>query len=187
MLYVCSFGLPIAHQLDTVPGINGDLGSGLVVASLVWCLGHIGGANLNPAVSIALLLTGESNIVRVIFYILFQMLGSTAAVFTLVSILPSHLTINSQNPVLPLTSSANSTLDEPQVEPLRLLTLGLTLVNENITPGQAFGVECIITFILIFCVFACIDNERSDLNGSFPLTIGLAVTVGCLFGVRFLI
>ncbi len=41
------------------------------------------GANLNPAVSIALLVTGETNLVRVLFYIPCQLLGSILAVLTL--------------------------------------------------------------------------------------------------------
>ena len=35
-------------------------------------------------------------------------------------------------------------------------------------------------------VFACIDKKRKDLQGSFPLSIGLAITVGALFGVNFI-
>lgn len=38
---------------------------------------------MNPAVSVALLITGESNIVRVLLYIPFQLLGSILAVLTL--------------------------------------------------------------------------------------------------------
>ena len=34
-------------------------------------------------------------------------------------------------------------------------------------------------------IFACIDNKRSDLGGSFPLTIGFAIVVGSLIGVIF--
>ena len=31
-------------------------------------------------------------------------------------------------------------------------------------------------------IFACIDKKRTDLGGSFPLTIGFAICVGALFG-----
>jgi glycerol uptake facilitator-like aquaporin len=53
------------------------------VATLVWTLANVSGANLNPAVSIALLVTGETNLVRVLFYIPCQLLGSILAVLTL--------------------------------------------------------------------------------------------------------
>ena len=45
------------------------------VSSIVWGLGHVSGANLNPAVTLALLVTGEINIFKVFFYIPCQMLG----------------------------------------------------------------------------------------------------------------
>ncbi len=151
------------------------------VASLVWTLAHIGGANINPAVSVALLVTGESNIIRVLCYIGCQMLGATFASLTLVSLAPAHITTELISQVDELTG--NSTVIE-RVRSLKELNLGLTLVSDQITPAQGFGVEVIITFILVFCVFACIDNERSDLTGSFPLSIGFAVVVGALFGVR---
>ena len=53
------------------------------VATLVWSLANVSGANLNPAVSVALLITGESNLVRVLLYIPCQLLGSILAVLTL--------------------------------------------------------------------------------------------------------
>ena len=61
--------------------------------------------------------------------------------------------------------------------------LGLTLLNKNLTLSQGVGVEIIITFILMLTIFACLDSQRKDLGGSFPLTIGFAVAIGCFFGV----
>ena len=61
-----------------------------------------------------------------------------------------------------------------------------TLKNSNITEWQGFSVEAIVTFILVLTVFACIDNNRKDLGGSFPLTIGFSIVVGSLFGVRII-
>ncbi len=53
------------------------------MATLVWTLANVSGSNLNPAVSVALLITGESNLVRVLLYIPCQLLGSILAVLTL--------------------------------------------------------------------------------------------------------
>jgi len=61
--------------------------------------------------------------------------------------------------------------------------LGVTQLNDKISLFHAFGIEVIITFLLAFTVYACIDKKRKDLNGSFPLAIGLSVTAGALFGV----
>lgn len=193
VLYACSFGLPIAEHSH--PSINSSIGSGLVVASLVWGMGHVGGANFNPAVSIALLITGKSNLVRVLFYIPCQLLGSTIAVLTLNEILPysSHLNnqvslSNHQNSSvfrfkrqLDSITSNNNKMELNQSQ-FPYKKIGLTLLNKDLTPIQGFSIELIITFILILTIFACIDTKRKDLHGSFPLTVGFAVMVGSLFG-----
>ena len=63
--------------------------------------------------------------------------------------------------------------------------LSVTLVHADINVIQAFVVELIITFVLVFTIFSCVDSRRKDLHGSFPLQIGLAVAVGGLFGGPF--
>jgi aquaporin-4 len=52
-----------------------------------------------------------------------------------------------------------------------------------VTVEQAFGIEFMITFVLVFTVFASVDNRRTDLNGSTPLTIGFSVALCHLFAV----
>ena len=114
---------------------------------------------MNPAISFALVFTSDLDPTRGIFYIIFQLLGAVLGSLTLDSLVPQHLRHN----------------------------LGVTQVNDKITLTNAFGIEVIITFLLAFTVFACIDKKRKDLNGSFPLSIGLSVTAGALFGVYILL
>lgn len=63
--------------------------------------------------------------------------------------------------------------------------LGATTVNPALNDFQAVGVEFLITFVLMFTVFASIDGDRVDHVGSVPLTIGLSVTVCHLFAVEY--
>jgi aquaporin-4 len=51
------------------------------------------------------------------------------------------------------------------------------MLNDEMEVGRAFGVEFMITFVLVFTVFASCDGKRNDLKGSAPLTIGLSVTM----------
>jgi len=37
--------------------------------------------------------------------------------------------------------------------------------------------------MLTLTALSCIDKKRKDLGGSYPLSIGLSVTVGAVFGV----
>lgn len=138
-----------------VPSINGALGSGLCIATIVWVMNCISGANLNPAISVVLICTNDLDLMRGVFYIVFQLLGAVAGSATLYALVPA-----SARPML-----------------------GLTVINEKVPLLKAFTVECIITFLLAFVVYACLDKNRKDLGGSFPLTIGLAVTCGAFFGV----
>ncbi len=153
VLYVCSIGLSVAEKKG-VPAVNGALGGGLMVATIVWCLGSISGAHLNPAVTISFLFTGKINPLATILYIGFQLLGAITGSYIL-------------NELVPDFAKAS---------------LSITSVHEKLNLTQAFGVEFIITFILVLTVFSCVDEERKDLNGSFPLSIGIAIIIGSLFG-----
>jgi glycerol uptake facilitator-like aquaporin len=160
-LFIAGFGLSFSKD-ETTPSINGALGSGLIVATMVWCTNSISGANLNPAISIVLIFTNDLDLMRGLFYILFQLLGGCAGAATVKSLLP--------------ISSGNQSMAFDKI--------GLTLVNEKTSLFSAFCVEVVVTFVLAFTVFACLDKNRKDLGGSFPLTIGLAVTAGAFFGVN---
>ena len=54
---------------------------------------------------------------------------------------------------------------------------GMTALGNGVTAGQGFGIELLITFVLVITVFATCDGSRNDLNGSGPLAIGLSVTM----------
>jgi len=62
-------------------------------------------------------------------------------------------------------------------------SLGNTAVQPPLKLHKAWGIELMITFVLVFTVFASCDKKRTDLGGSIPLTIGLSVTLCHLFAV----
>jgi len=56
---------------------------------------------------------------------------------------------------------------------------------DGITLGQVFGIETIITFVLVFTVFASCDSLRTGFSASgAPLAIGLSITMCHLWAVR---
>jgi len=74
---------------------------------------------------------------------------------------------------------------------LKLLTEEGT--NDSLcTPGprpgvslaQTFGYETLISFVLVFTVFATRDPVRTVISGSGPLSIGLSVAMCHLWAVR---
>lgn len=61
--------------------------------------------------------------------------------------------------------------------------LRICQVHSNLSAGHGLLVELLITFELVFTVFATCDPRRTDLGGSAGLAIGFAVAVGHLFAV----
>lgn len=67
--------------------------------------------------------------------------------------------------------------------------LGLPTVNRQLTVEQGFGVEFVVTFVLVLTVFASSDPERPrlDVGPTASLAIGISVTSCHLFAVRIYI
>jgi hypothetical protein len=87
-LYACSIGMPVAEK--SVPSINGCLGGGLTLATLVWGLGNISGGHLNPAVTIAFLFTGKINPLLTVMYVAAQLIGAITGASILNSVVPDY-------------------------------------------------------------------------------------------------
>lgn len=144
-------------QTSTLDIVQISLSFGLCVASAVWIFGHISGGHVNPAVTIAMFVTRKISLIRAIFYIFAQCAGSLVGAGILKGLTPSA----------------------------RQGGLGATTLSEGVTPIMGVGIELFITMLLVLTVFAACDSKRNDLGGSFPLTIGLAVTVGHLWAIEF--
>lgn len=130
---------------------------GLAVATSVWIIGHVSGGHINPAVTMAMLVTRRISLIRAIMFIVCQCVGSIAAAGLLKALTPPELRGG----------------------------LGTTTLSEGVTPAMGFGIELFITMFLVLTVFATCDSKRTDHGGSFPLTIGLSVTMGHLWAVEF--
>jgi glycerol uptake facilitator-like aquaporin len=65
-------------------------------------------------------------------------------------------------------------------------SLGQTTVSPHLSPGQAFGIELVITFVLLFAGSASYDEHRTDIDGSRALATGISITICHMFAVRCL-
>ncbi|KAM4797483.1 aquaporin-2-like [Rhinophrynus dorsalis] len=153
------FGLGSAMQwpsaLPTVLQIS--LTFGLGIGTLVQAVGHISGAHLNPAVTVAFLVASQISLFRAVCYICAQLLGAVAGAFLLYEFTPENVHGS----------------------------FGVNSLSNNATEGQAVTVEIILTLQLILCIFASTDSRRSDNVGSPSISIGLSVAVGHLVGIYF--
>lgn len=138
-----------------VPGIA--LSFGLTVATVVWSIAHISGGHINPAVTIGFLFTRKIYLVRALFYTAAQCAGAVLGAAML-----KYLTPTGKNDAL-----------------------GISAPADGVSVYQTVTIESLITFLLVFTVFATCDSRRKGFAGSGPLAIGLSITAGHLWAVPF--
>ncbi|KAK3607004.1 hypothetical protein CHS0354_023403 [Potamilus streckersoni] len=133
------------------------LAFGLSVATIIWVIGHISGGHINPAVTCSMLITRRVSLARAFLFIVAQLFGSVVGAGILMGVTPKE----------------------------KHETLGCTLLGHGVNDVMGVVVELFITFVLVLTVYASCDKHRMDLAGSFPLTIGLSVTMCHLFAFKF--
>jgi aquaporin TIP len=125
---------------------------GLVIAVMVSAVGHISGGHFNPAVTLGFLVTGRLSPVVGVAYWIVQFGGAVAAAALLKWIFPSDLQGN----------------------------LGSPAVGPGFEPEAALIIEAILTFFLVWVVFATAADPRGTFKSIAGLAIGLTITLDVL-------
>lgn len=148
-------GSHVVWQSEHTPGVlEKAITSGMTMATLSQCFGHISGAHINPAVTFAAFVTQKVTPLRALLYITAQCGGAIAGAALLYGVtIPGHLG-----------------------------ALGICEVYSSLGPWQAFGVEFVLTFVVVFTVFATLDPNRKSL-GSDSLAIGIAYLACSITGI----
>jgi MIP family channel proteins len=128
------------------------LAFGLALAAVVAAIGHVSGAHVNPAVTLGMAATGKFPWNYVPHYVGAQLVGAVlAALATWVSFGGAGA-----------RSEAN---------------LAATYPAQGVGDLQAFIVEILITFILVFVVMAVATDQRAPAAIA-PIAVGFALAVG---------
>jgi len=91
LIFFAAGSVMMAAMLGGLPGpLISGAASGLALMLLIWALGDISGAHLNPALTIALALFGDFPMRRVPGYVVAQMAGSALGAAILYYALGSH-------------------------------------------------------------------------------------------------
>jgi aquaporin Z len=159
--YLCFAG--IAAILCTAPPISAGgglvaiaLAHGLALSIAVNNFGGISGAHVNPAVTAGMLITGRIKPALAALYVVAQCLGATIAALICRTIFP--------------------------VEAVNAAMLGIPLPAAWATTGVVFGLEMVLTFLLVMSVFGTAVDERGKTVKIGGFGIGLTVAFDILAG-----
>ncbi len=150
-LVFCGTGAIVIDQVSngSVTHIGIAISFGLVVMSLIYALGDISGAHMNPAVSIAFVVAKRFPVKQLTPYIIAQLLGALAASGTLKALFP-------ENELLGATMPAGSEMQSFILE--ILLSFFLMFVIINVATGSKevgmFAGLAIGSVVLLEAMFA---------------------------------
>ncbi|KAM9320772.1 aquaporin-4-like [Gastrophryne carolinensis] len=130
--------------------------AGLSVVSLAQSFGEISGAQLNPAVTSALVCARKLDLLHGLSFAVAQILGATCASAIFYLFLPAS--------------------DFSQL---------VTRVSSDRNAGHAMVMEVLSTFQLAFTIFAVDDRRRRDMAEPGSIAIGFSVIAGALAAGQF--
>ena len=132
------------------------LAFGLVIVAMAYSIGNVSGCHINPAVSLAMLLTKKMTLKDFFGYVISQVLGAISGALVLGALLDNYSTLGANG--FGNGSLATSAL-------------------------SAIIVECILTFIFVLSILGVTSKkEYSNVSG---IVIGLTLTLVHLIGISF--
>ncbi len=134
------------------------LAHGLAIGIMVTSLGHISGGHFNPAVTIGFWVTRKLSTFDTLTYWAAQLAGGAAAAY-LLRLLP--------------------------VDIWGAVQLGTPSLANGISRMDGMIFEAVMTFFLVFVVFATAVDEKGAFNKVAGFAIGLSITMNALFGGPF--
>ena len=155
----------LAPALTTAPAVDVyggltlvgvALAHGLAIAVMASAVGHISGAHFNPAVTLGFFITRRIAPSLAVVYWSMQFAGAAAAAALLRWFYP---------------------------EATRQLThLGAPALSSGITVWQGVVIEMVLTFFLVWVIFASAADPGGSFKSIAGLAIGLTITMGVLMG-----
>ena len=150
---VVSGGLPNG-ELGPARLIVIGLAHGLAITVLAYAIANISGGHINPVVSFVAVLTKKLRAAKGLMFIVAQLAGALAGAALLLAAIPD---------------AADT-------------TLGAHALGPDVSVGMALIMEVIVTFALVFVIFATAVDSRG-IGTIAPLAIGLTVAIDHLLAV----
>ena len=135
------------------------LAHGLAIGVMVSAVGHVSGGHFNPAVTVGAWVARRMTTGAAVAYVVAQIAGGLLGALTLRLVLPG----SAWDPV----------------------TLGTPLVTPGIADWQAIAIEAILTFLLVWVVFATALDPEGSFGKIAGLAIGFTIAMDVLMGGPF--
>jgi aquaporin TIP len=130
------------------------LAHGLVIAVMASAVGHISGGHFNPAVTFGFLVTRRIDPTLAAAYVGAQLFGATVGALALRALYPDGLDLDA----------------------------GVPQLGQGVSAGAGMGIEAILTFFLVWVIFATAADPRGAFKSIAGLAIGLTITLDILAG-----
>lgn len=144
------------------------MGVGMMVAVLVFAFGHVSGAHINPAVTLAVYIRGKINVVRAALYIVAQVAGAFVG-----ALVPMYV-LDDKTITFP-KRGVDDVMRVLVVETVFTLLIATVVLNVATTKAQAgnsfFGLA------IGFAVTAAAKSGAYISGGAFNPAVGLALPV----------
>jgi aquaporin Z len=135
------------------------LAHGLAIGVMVSAVGHVSGGHFNPAVTTGAWVARRMTTGAAVAYVVAQIAGGLLGALALRLVLPG----SAWDPV----------------------TLGTPLVTPGIADWQAIAIEAILTFLLVWVVFATALDPEGSFGKIAGLAIGFTIAMDVMMGGPF--
>ena len=148
-------GMLIDADLTAARLILIALAHGFAIALLAYATAHISGGHINPAVTFAAVLTRKISMTRGSMFVAAQIVGGVIGALLVAGVVSGAIDGN----------------------------LGAHALGSEVSVGQGLLMEIIISFALVFVIFATAIDPKAAAGNLAPLAIGLTVLVTHLLAV----
>jgi aquaporin Z len=159
LIFIGAGSIVAAEAVHDPSLIGVAIAHGVAIAVMVSAVGHISGGHFNPAITLGFLITRRIAPALALVYWAVQFAGAALAALLVREVLPGAATAGSH--------------------------LGVPALGHGVNAGAAFDLEAVMTFFLVWVVFATAVDPRGTFKSIAGLAIGLTITIDILFGGPF--
>jgi aquaporin TIP len=159
LIFIGAGSIVTAEAIHDPSLIGVAIAHGVAIAVMVSAVGHISGGHFNPAVTFGFLITRRIKPALALVYWVAQFGGAALAALLVRDLLPR--------------AASNA------------VHLGVPALGHGVDSSAGFVFEAILTFFLVWVVFATAVDPRGTFKSIAGLAIGLTITIDILFGGPF--